>query len=58
MNVMPQGTTSDFRQDVFLRSLDPDVYRFTWYDRTIDLRKIADALRDAESMADSWLKRQ
>ena len=58
MNIMPQGTMSDFRQDAFLRSLDPDVYRFTWYDRTIDLRKIADALRDVESVADSWLKRQ
>lgn len=58
MNVMAQGTMSDFRQDAFLRSLDPDVYRFTWYDRTIDLRKIADALRDVESVADSWVKRQ
>ncbi len=58
MNIMPQGTVSDFRQDAFLRSLDPELYQFTWYDRTIDLRKIALALRDLESVAESWLKRQ
>ncbi len=57
MNIMPQGTVSDFRQDSFLRSLDPELYQFTWYDRSLDLRKIALALRDLETMADSWLKR-
>ena len=57
MNVMPQGTMSDFRQDTFLRSLDPDLFQFTWYDRTIDIRKIAQALHDVESVAESWLKR-
>lgn len=58
MNIMPQGTVSDFRQDAFLRSLDPELYQFTWYDRRLDLRKIALALRDLETVAESWLKRQ
>lgn len=57
MNVMPQGTMSEFRQDAFLRSLDPDLFQFTWYDRTVDIRKVARALHDLESVAESWLKR-
>ncbi len=58
MNIMPRGATADFRQDLFLRSLEPEVLQFSWYDRTIDLRKIAGALRAVESAADLWLKRQ
>ncbi len=58
MNIMPRGSTSAYRQDVFLRSLDPEVLQFSWRDRTIDLRKIAAGLRAAESAADLWLKRR
>ena len=58
MNIMPQGTMSEFQQDAFLRSYDPELNQFRWYDRSIDVRKIANALRDLESVADSWLKRQ
>ena len=58
MNIMPRGATSAYRQDVFLRSLDPEVLQFSWHDRAIDLRKIADGLRAVESAAERWLKRQ
>ena len=58
MNVMAQGTMAEFRQDAFLRSFDPEIYQFSWYDRMIDVRKIANGLRDVESVAESWLKRQ
>ena len=58
MNIMPQGTMSEFQQDAFLRSFDPELNQFRWYDRSIDMRKIANALRDLESVADSWIKRQ
>ena len=58
MNVMPRGSTSAYRQDVFLRSLDPEVFRFSWQDRAVDLRKIAAGLRAIESAADLWLKRR
>lgn len=58
MNIMPRGATSVYRQDVFLRSLDPEVFQFSWHDRTIDLRKIAAGLRAVESAADFWLKRR
>ncbi|MCS1410122.1 MAG: hypothetical protein M2R45_03311 [Verrucomicrobia subdivision 3 bacterium] len=58
MNIMPQGTMAEFQRDTFLRSLDPEVFQFAWYDRTIDLRKIARSLHELESMADAWLKRQ
>ena len=58
MNIMPRGSTSEYRQDVFLRSLDPEVFQFSWHDRAIDLRKIAAGLRAIESAADLWLKRR
>lgn len=58
MNIMPRGSTSAYRQDVFLRSLDPEVLQFSWLDRAIDLRKIATSLRAVESAADLWLKRR
>lgn len=58
MNIMPRGSTSEYRQDVFLRSLDPEVFQFSWRDRVIDLRKIAASLRAIESSADFWLKRR
>ena len=57
-NIMPKGTMSDFAQDAFLRSLDPEMYHFTWYDRGLDLRGIFDALRGIESAAEAWIKRQ
>ena len=58
MNVMPQGTMSEFQQDVFLRSLDPELYQFSWYDRNIDVLSIAESLRRLESAAENWRKRQ
>lgn len=58
MNVMPRGSTSAYRQDVFLRSLDPEVFRFSWQGRAVDLRKIAAGLRAIESAAELWLKRR
>lgn len=58
MNIMPRVSTSEYRQDVFLRSLDPEVFQFSWRDRIIDLRKIAAGLRAIESAADLWVKRQ
>ncbi len=58
MNVMPQGTMADFQQDTFLRSLDPEVLEFSWYDRRIALRPLVMALRELESVAESWLKQR
>ena len=58
MNVMPRGATADFIQDTFLRSLDPEVYEFSWYDRSIDLQELMKALQQVESKAEAWLKRQ
>jgi hypothetical protein len=57
MNVMPQGTMAEFQQDAFLRNLDPDLYVFHWYNRSIDLGQLVNALRQIDSLAESWLRR-
>ncbi len=57
MNVMPRGTTSDFRQDAFLRSLDPEVMEFEWQGTRIDLRQVRGFSREVEKAAGLWLRR-
>ena len=56
MNLMPAGTTLGSRQDVFQRSLDPDMLTFHLRGVPMDLRRLSDALRDLEAAAQQWLR--
>lgn len=56
MNVMPQGTISNFKQDVFQRNLDPDTLQFWFREDACDLRVLAEELRQLTTAVDSWQK--
>jgi hypothetical protein len=56
MNLMPAGTMRGSRQDVFQRSLDPDMLTFHLRGVRMDLRRFSDALRDLEAAAQQWLR--
>jgi hypothetical protein len=56
MNIMPQGTISDFKQDAFQRSLDPDTFRLTYRGDPCDLRQLATELQKLEAAAQTWLR--
>jgi hypothetical protein len=55
-NIMPQGSISSYKQDVFQRSLDPDTYKLAWRGETWDLRRIADELHRLEAATQVWLR--
>ena len=57
MNIMPKGTMVDFRQDAFLRNLDPDTMEFSWLGQTIDLDNLVKALQAVENAIETWLRR-
>ena len=57
MNIMPQGTMSDFKTDTFHRSIDPEVYQLELQGQRCDLRAIAKAQRELEEKIDHWLKK-
>lgn len=56
MNIMPQGTISNFKQDAFQRNLDPDTFQFWFRGDACNLRELADELRKLDSAVESWLK--
>ncbi len=56
MNIMPQGTISNYKQDAFQRNLDPDTYQFWFRGDACNLRALADELRKLDSAVESWLK--
>ncbi len=56
MNIMPQGTISNYKQDAFQRNLDPDMLQFWFRGDACDLRALADELRKLNSAVESWLK--
>ena len=57
MNIMPRGTTADFRQDEFLRSLDPETMVFSWQGSSINLKEVHRVCSTIESATDTWLRR-
>ncbi len=57
LNVMPKGTMAGSREDVFVRSLDPETYQLEILDQTFDLRKLNQAIRQLDKQADHWLKK-
>ena len=57
MNIMPKGTMVDFRQDAFLRNLDPDTMEFSWLGQTIDLANLNKELQAIENAVEAWLRR-
>lgn len=56
-NVMPKGTMAGSREDVFVRSLDPETYQLEILDQHFDLRKLHDALRQVDQSAEHWLRK-
>ena len=56
MNIMPQGTISNYKQDAFHRNLDPDTFQFWWRGDPCNLRALADELRKLDGAVESWLK--
>jgi hypothetical protein len=56
MNIMPQGTISEFKPDAFQRSLDPETLRLTFRDDPCDLRPVAAELQKIEAASQSWLR--
>jgi hypothetical protein len=56
MNIMPQGTISNYKQDAFQRNLDPDTFQFWFRGDACNLRALADELRKLDSAVESWLK--
>ncbi len=56
MNIMPQGTISNYKQDAFQRNLDPDRFQFWFRGDACDLRALADELRKLDAAVESWLK--
>lgn len=56
-NIMPKGTMAGSREDVFVRSLDPETYRLELLDQTFDLRKLNEALSQANQSAERWLNK-
>jgi hypothetical protein len=56
MNIMPQGTISDFKQDAFQRNLDPDMLQFWFRGDLCYLRALSDELRKLDSAVESWLR--
>lgn len=55
-NIMPQGTTQSYRQDVFQRNLDPETFKLVFRGTQCDLREVMGQLRRIESAAQRWLK--
>jgi len=55
-NVMPQGTTQGYKQDLFQRNLDPDTYKLVFRGTPCDLRQITDELHRIEAVAQTWLR--
>ena len=56
MNIMPQGTISDYKQDAFQRNLDPDTFQFWFRGELCNLRALADDLRKLDTAVEAWLK--
>ena len=56
MNLMPSGTMLGSKEDVFQRSLDPNILTLNLRGIPIDLRQIAEALRTLEHATQGWLR--
>lgn len=56
-NIMPKGTMAGSREDVFVRSMDPETFRLELLDQTFDLRKLNEALRQTDQSAERWLNK-
>jgi hypothetical protein len=56
MNLMPQGTISDFKPDKFHRSLDPETFQFYLRGNSCELRRVADEIGKLESVIQAWFK--
>ncbi len=57
MNVMPVGPLGGFPTDRFHRSLDPDSMQFLFEGQAVNLRQMADVIRNVGSGAERWLRR-
>jgi hypothetical protein len=56
MNIMPQGTISNYKQDAFQRNLDPENFQYVFRGEACSLRTILDELRKLETTTESWIK--
>lgn len=56
MNLMPQGTISDFKPDRFHRSLDPETFQFSMRGNECELRRVSDEIARLESALQSWFR--
>jgi hypothetical protein len=56
INVMPKGTMAGSREDVFVRSLDPETYQLELLDQTFDLRELYNSVRQLDKKAANWRK--
>ena len=56
MNIMPQGTISNYKQDAFHRNLDPETFQFWFRGDLCNLRALSDELRKLEAAVESWVK--
>ena len=57
INVMPKGTMAGAREDVFVRSLDPETYQLEILDQSFDLRELYNAIRQLDKKAANWCRK-
>lgn len=56
MNIMPQGSISDFQQDIFQRNLDPETLRLEFRGLSCDLKKLLEAIQRLDDSTQAWLR--
>jgi hypothetical protein len=56
MNLMPQTALGSSRPDTFQRDLDPDTFRLSFRGVPIELRAVADAVRQLDATSAVWMK--
>lgn len=56
LNIMPQGTISEFKQDRFQRNLDPETYKMVFRGDECDLRQLVNELHRLDSTVQTWMR--
>jgi hypothetical protein len=56
INIMPQGTISNYKQDAFHRNLDPENFELAFRGDSCNLRALLDELQQLEGSIEGWLK--
>ena len=57
MSLMPAGTLSGFKADLFQRRYDPESHEFTFRGEAIRIRELVKTINLAEKQAVKWLNR-